>query len=651
MARLTWQNVAAPNFSGVADSYRTMSDLLGRATDSGSAMVDTFTKARSDAADRMIMERMLGVQTPEQFNPQAIVGDQSGRASMAMLDKVGRYQDTLIDRNIATETHAQNERGWGRLNEGQEQMDNNAAAINAALADAAAGKPGATERLVAMNVRPDVMNTVLSNTNNLIDSRLNQDGTRQRQSIAGYDFIRDKRADTLTDAAAVAQADVDMNSFDPASREAYILSRTDLAPEIRNLLLSGGGGSSGGAGGATGVGSASAAISGVLGSNVPRGTTGAASLYTMTGGAALPDSVRTIGDMVDNKSALLRQNPAGTATGMYQITSDTWADFGPKALGKDWRNADIRDPQVQDKVAESIWNSANTSAKSITNRWVSIPYSEAAKLVGKPWSEVRDIVSQGETSVAASEILGSQQQGGGLAVDAETYRLGMPDPGRALTEQLSTQERMSDRNIGNTTAEYVNTLGSRNFPNAAAKLLAERVGEGADEVAFLKQINKLIDESAIEGGPPRINAAEAAAILELSLDSADSGANWGLQDWITGQGVGANRSVDGNRASALVEDVASGASASRTRSDFEDSQAQALVTRLDANVTALQARIQQARQVAASGRPNVAKGIPAMILELEAAVAEAAEARKAMMEPRLATAPAATSTAGGGGGR
>ncbi len=35
MARLNWENVANPNFSGVADSYRTMSDLLGKATASG----------------------------------------------------------------------------------------------------------------------------------------------------------------------------------------------------------------------------------------------------------------------------------------------------------------------------------------------------------------------------------------------------------------------------------------------------------------------------------------------------------------------------------------------------------------------------------------------------------------------------------------
>jgi hypothetical protein len=87
--RLTWQNVAAPEFTGVNAAYRTMSDLLGRATDSGIAMVDTFTKARADAADRMIMERMLGVQDPSQFNAQAIIGGQGARASMGMLRDVG----------------------------------------------------------------------------------------------------------------------------------------------------------------------------------------------------------------------------------------------------------------------------------------------------------------------------------------------------------------------------------------------------------------------------------------------------------------------------------------------------------------------------------------------------------------------------------
>ena len=116
----------------------------------------------------------------------------------------------------------------------------------------------------------------------------------------------------------------------------------------------------------------------------------------MTGGKVLPDNIQTLGDVVNNKSDLLKYNNKGTATGLYQITSDTFKEFGPKVFGDEWQNQNVRDPNVQYKIAEAIWNQNKDSASRLAGRWDSIK-NDAKDFVGKTWDEVQQIIANRES--------------------------------------------------------------------------------------------------------------------------------------------------------------------------------------------------------------------------------------------------------------
>lgn len=422
MARLNWQNVDNPNFSGVADSYRVMSDLLGRATASGSGMVDTFTKARSDAADRAILQRMLGVRDPSQFNPQDIIGGQGQYASMAALENVGKYEDTLIDRGVTRDTHAQNRIGWDRTNQGNAQLDSNAASINAALADAAAGKPGATERLAALNLRPDVTAKLLETSNSTIDSRLGQNRNIQSYDITGYNQDRTERDDQFGDSAPADAEYLYQQGFGTgnATLDEQIINKSgwDERRKARARALVGAGGT------ATGTGAAAPATAAIRNSvGTPAGTIAGGRDPSRimnyeardSGFNSVPDTVRTLGQasdfavQVNGANKARTGSPGSSAMGTYQITGETLRDFGPRVFGEGWENTDFT-PENQDKIAEAIFNASNGSAKSLSNRWVSLSTEEAERVRKMPWSEARQVIAQKESGAGADYFAGGGQQ-------------------------------------------------------------------------------------------------------------------------------------------------------------------------------------------------------------------------------------------------
>lgn len=119
MAILTWRNVDAPNFSGALEGYRTASQLLGNAVKSGQDAVGAYTQANSDAADRAIMNRALGLQTAEAHQAAlasgALVGPDGQNASMKLLGDMDTRPTTLLNRDVIREnldqTQYTNQRG------------------------------------------------------------------------------------------------------------------------------------------------------------------------------------------------------------------------------------------------------------------------------------------------------------------------------------------------------------------------------------------------------------------------------------------------------------------------------------------------------------------------------------------------------------
>lgn len=505
MATLTWRNVDAPNFSGALEGYRTASSLLNNAVRGAQDVVGGFQRANSDAADRAILSRTLGIQDPAQYQRAladgTLLGPNGANASLDTLRGLDNRVGTLLDRSTKKQSMEQT------AYENQRGRDTNA------LSDAAAPDI-AQARLLARNndqaglnqllqtsptlraLRPEQLANLVTGVDNLSSNFQSRRGTDASFGQDQWKFGREVRDAADQDAASAALVRVLRTSGNAADAQGNVEAMADqLSPGAFQRLVRGAQGSGynlyGPVTGTTGAGAAA---------------TPNRALGIMTGGAALPDTIRTVGDMVDGKSGLLQANPKGTATGMYQITSDTWKQFAPKALGTDWRNADIRDPQVQDKVGEAIWNSISDSPKGIRNRWASVSEAEAEQLRGAPWDQVRDILSQKESSSTASQILAQQAErlsnnlGAGTAAQLIAERAGQNQAVGLFPELNKLQ---SDRRDA---SQVVDGLTGSDGPL-----------RNSNRGQVLDYVNWIVQNS---GG--RINPAMAGQMLARNIQSADN---------------------------------------------------------------------------------------------------------------------------------
>ena len=511
MAILTWRNVDAPNFSGALEGYRTASQLLSNAVKSGQDAVGAYTQANSDAADRAIMNRALGLQTAEAHQAAlasgALVGPDGQNASMKLLGDMDARPGTLLNRDVVRENLGQTQYMNQRGREGDAALD-------------AAGPDAAKARLLARNnnqaelnklfetsptlrnLRPDQLATLMTGVDSLSTSFQGRRGSDSNFKQGEWRFGNEVRDSNDTQTAQAAWLEIQRDNATLGDVQAAINQRAGtMSPGAHALLnnLAKGGGYN--INGPVGVATLNAGVS-------SSGSGGGASpsLSIMTGGAQLPDTIRTIGDMVDNKSNLLKVNPKGTATGMWQITADTWTDFAPKALGPEWRSADIRDPQVQNKVAESIWNSARSSGKTIKGRWDSLSQEEANSMQGMPWEQARDIISRKESGAVATEILNQARSPAGMNLGVDLTRQEM-------------RERAGQNQATGIFPELDALQASR---KKAVEIADQLIGEtgplrGANRAEVLDYINWIVDNSN-----GRINPAMAGEMLSRNVGSADN---------------------------------------------------------------------------------------------------------------------------------
>lgn len=186
MARLTWQEVSNPNFSGAADSYRVMSELLGKATTSGMGMVNTFTNEQKDAADRAIQLRALALQSPQDFvtglKDGSVVGADGANASMAALTGLDTRVGTVLNHATTGQTLAKNTYDDNRLVDGNAILDANAEKINTARSAAAMGQHDQALTILAgiPNLRTDQYEGILTDAGKFADNHQSRDVVGQR---------------------------------------------------------------------------------------------------------------------------------------------------------------------------------------------------------------------------------------------------------------------------------------------------------------------------------------------------------------------------------------------------------------------------------------------------------------------------------------
>ena len=508
MATLTWRNVDAPNFSGALEGYRTAAQLLGNATRSGSDLVDTFTKANSDIADRAILQRAMGVQDSDAMRrgltDGSIVGPDAQNASLETLRGVDNRVGTLLNRDVIRQGYDDRAYTQGRTRDANTRLD--AAADPMADLEVASrnGDARTVNAILQANPQmrallPDQFSAAVDRANSLGSNFQTRRGTEEAFGMTTRNNDRTIRDQNDEDAALKASLILQGESADAeGAQRSYNRLSEGMTPGAKLRLQNA----------ARGMGYQ---INAPVSSGSPTaGVGGTAAASVMTGGAVLPDNIRTIGDLITNKSSLLKTNPKGTATGLYQITADTWADFAPRALGGAWQTADIRDPVVQDKVARSIWETVKGNPEAMRGRWASLSTAESEKLKDSTWESVRDTLSQKESGALASELL---------------------SPREASFATNLVEQRIRERagqNVAVGIGPELNSLqGDRRTVAQVADAITQENGafRGSNRGEMIDYINWIVDNSRPTSGPnrqPRINAATAAEILSRNIESADS---------------------------------------------------------------------------------------------------------------------------------
>jgi hypothetical protein len=126
-------------------------------------------------------------------------------------------------------------------------------------------------------------------------------------------------------------------------------------------------------------------------------------INTDAGGGYVPSSVGTLGQFVSYGKTLNNRGAKSSSAGTYQINGTTMSEFGPKALGPDWKNAPYN-ADSQEKIGEAIFDWAKQQrdpAAALRGRWVSLSPQKAAQLVQGDWQQARGVIAQGETGGGA----------------------------------------------------------------------------------------------------------------------------------------------------------------------------------------------------------------------------------------------------------
>lgn len=120
------------------------------------------------------------------------------------------------------------------------------------------------------------------------------------------------------------------------------------------------------------------------------------------GFARLPDRIRTVGDVSDYAIALNRRGVRSSAAGTFQIVGQTLRGknnqngYAERVLGAGWRDVDWT-PEVEDRIAEAIFNDNRGSAADLRKQWVSLTHAEAERVRQMPWAQARAIIAGGES--------------------------------------------------------------------------------------------------------------------------------------------------------------------------------------------------------------------------------------------------------------
>lgn len=637
MARLTWDNVASPNFAGIADSYRTMSQLLGNATQSGIDMINTVKSANAEAADRAILQRMIGVKDPNQFDPTAVIGADGSRASLATIRGVGDYADTLLNRAVKQDDRTFAQYGRNRLIEGNAILDapENRDAVNTARSLAATGNMGEAIKLLGTvkGLRTDQFSTVLGDIDQLGTRDLARDVTSQGLTEARYGFGRNVANDQSTDAAMSILKDIQRVAGTGTDARIALEGMADrLPPQVfakaQQLLANAGYGN---VYAPIGSGGGGASVGGISSNTAPLPSAGsqwAASvglLKNESGGnyGAQNDAVGSggkrghFGALQFGQDRLADAKRAGVIP--QNMTPEQFRTSGKEVQDRvaDWHFADI-DAQAQRMGLDRFYGQ-NIGGVTINRDSI-----RGMAHLGGIGGVQRFIETGGKSNPAdanGTKLSDYGQRFGGMSAPTPT---GPEANFAAHMVDRTLQERLGQNNATGISSNYARLISDDRDANQVVESLRGKGGAfaGTNRGFLLDQINYIVNQSN-----GRINPAMAGAMLSANTEEAD-----GLLSklWRGPASLAGNEStpnlaggirINDKNLQATIQDYLSGRTSQRALAN-ESMGAMAQVSQ------AAQAKYQSALQqyqaalIDSQTRPGAAQNLPRYRAALQQAAAE-----------------------------
>lgn len=552
MAQITWRNVEAPNFSGALEGYRQFANMFGAGTQGISDALGAYRKDQNTQQDAAIMADALKLRTAPAIDQALADGTLlAGRtptaaasqrlfdnASGLIRDDTGRIDNT---KSVAAFDRSQ-----------RDLASTDALRPYAARIAAAQGNPDALRAIMA-EAQPLLAQAPANVGFDLLTAARGAEVGRQQATVGGVQTAGVLRNDADSQGAQAFIQDAIRKgaNLDPNTALAYAES-ANMTPGQRALFqqafpaayTGAVGGTPGVPGSAAGINPAAAAggarpVGAIAGTGslslAPgQGTPGTrqGSGWDMTvGGIPTPKPLTqmTMGEVQDfGKSTLIPGNKGkfgnapdlgSSASGAFQITGQTMAEFAPKVLGANWKSLPF-DPANQEAIAKAIFE--ERKGGNLKDTWTSLPDAKPGAYKDVSWDQMRALIPQGEV-------------GGSLGPAGITTPIAQPAPdpftARANVQQLQNlqaqasvgtiAERGMQDNAGSVASKYV-SAAQRIDADAGTVADELRAGpfKGTSRQFILGQINKIVQEG-------KVNPALAGEIMRQNIVASNKGGFFG----------------------------------------------------------------------------------------------------------------------------
>lgn len=473
MAALTWRDVAAPNFSGANEGFRTASALIGNAIQTAQNTLANYDKQQTAQESGQILSNALRISDPAKYQQALADGSIFGNIDPSKIDPSVLSALGARGGALAKEAAYQRQADASAYSLGRAKQENQ---IGDAARASSAQQLGITDpNLAALPVpaqqsfatsQQNLAGSALDNAQklfrNVTGSR--DDAARQAALAATTDAMQSSL--TVDD----ARAKLESANLTPAARALATAAVGQQFPGLYGPLGSGGSGG-GGAPGTRGGSSYDATFN-----------------FTPT---ATPVSSMPISDVLSVQDKL-KQSQGNSPVGAFQINQATLQDYAPKVLGANWKNQTLS-PDNQEKIAKQIFD--DRKGGDLTKTWSSLPNSNPGAYKNYTWQDMRQVLANGEV-------------GQNLPEDPSVLN----SMAKAALQQI--QGRVAQNQSVGLTPDVQNLFSDVSTPGEAANKLIKVGGfTGADPAAIIDQITTLKNDN------PGISDAQAAAAIARNASS------------------------------------------------------------------------------------------------------------------------------------